>query len=500
MRLKFPKPNHKPDGWYSADLREFKGRKVILRYRSSEESVLENLELSNKEIIDPNAYDGPHRPRFHFSPRIGWMNDINGTYYQDGLYHLFYQYNPTTSAWSTGFDMHWGHSVSKDLIHWEEWPIALFPDATGDVFSGTAVMIENHILGVNDGAPLPTPALFFTGTTPFSQHFATTRDGGKTFQRYPQNPVLPKTLDSDRDPKVIWHEESQHYIMVLYVGEPKHYYIYRSKDLTNWEQTQILPHWYECPEFFQVKSPTTGKVLWLLYGCYQTPENHPNPFAANSVYQLGEFDGKNFIPVTEIKHAHRGPNFYAALTFVNAPDDRKIMMGWTRDIHSPGEPFNQAATLPLNLQLKDINGEDTLCFEPATEVDALRGEPILSLRNITGSEAREKLSSLSKEASLEVAICFEKDIAQPLQITIRNKRFTYDPASGKINDDRPIHPSGALEARFMIDRSLIESFWNGGEAAYCHGSLHTDEGPAFDISDETKISELTIYPLQNIWK
>ena len=500
MHLKLPGEGQTPDFRYSADIREFKGSKVTLRMTSRDPEALEKLEISDEEFIDPEAYEGPHRPRVHFTPRLGWMNDVNGSYYQDGLYHLFYQFNPTTTAWSTGFDMHWGHSVSKDLLHWEEWPVALFPDAAGNCFSGTAVMIQDHLAGVNEGAPLPTPALFFSGTDPFAQHFATTRDGGKSWQRFPGNPVLNKIRNSDRDPKVIWHEESKHYIMVLYVGEPHHYYIFRSKDLQNWEQTQILPHWYECPEFFRVKSPTTGEDLWLLYGCHRTPEDDPEPFQSESAYQLGNFDGKTFTPVTKIHHAHRGSNFYASLIFINEPTDRKIMMGWTRGVRSPGEPFNQAASIPLHLQLKAINGMDQLCFEPIEEFSKLREEPLLTLKNLSGEEAADKLSTLKSDQILDIVVRFEAKQPAPIEVSIRSLKFDYDPKSGKLNDGDPIRPEGDLKARFVIDRTLVESFWNGGEAAFCQASLHTDDGPAFAISDQARIAELAVYPLKNIWK
>ena len=201
---------------------------------------------------------------------MGWMNDINGSYYQDGLYHIFYQANPTTAASSCGFDMHWAHSVSKDLVHWEEWPIALYPDASGQCWSGTALLISEHLPGVNDNAPLPTPALFFTATANFSQHLATSSDGGRSWKRFAGNPVVPNINFDNRDPKVFWHAPSKHYVMLLYVGG-KGYAILRSKNLTQWEQVGQLPNWFECPEFIPVKSPTTGEDLWMVYGCYSQP-------------------------------------------------------------------------------------------------------------------------------------------------------------------------------------------------------------------------------------
>ena len=505
LHVEFPAPDQQPDFWYSADVREFKGREVTLRSKSHDAGALERLKFSDKEIIDPKAYESTHRPRFHFSPRLGWMNDINGSYYQDGLYHVFYQFNPATVSKGAGFDMHWGHSVSRDLLHWEEWPVAIFPDAAGQCYSGTTVMQQQAIPGLNEGVKLPAPVMFFAATSPFSQHIATTPDGGRTWKRFAGNPVVPNKGDGDRDPKVIWHEASQHYVMVLYVGGPDTYRLLRSKDLIHWEETSVLPDWYECPEFMPFKSAVTGEDLMLLYGCYRSPKEAKEPFNSDSCYQLGRFDGKTFTPVTKVRHAHRGPNFYAALVFMNAPRNRQILMGWARGSRFPGELFNQCASVPLRLQLKAINGEDTLCFEPAEEINALRGEALLSLRNITAAEAATQLATLAKDAALDVVLRFRPAAAGTMNVTLRGTAFSYDASTqmlkhGAKDSGVAIHPGAAVDARFLIDRGLVEVFWNGGEAAYAISSLHTDAGPAFDLKGSAVIEELSVYPMANIWK
>ncbi|MES2570779.1 MAG: glycoside hydrolase family 32 protein [Verrucomicrobiota bacterium] len=507
MHLKFPAKDQQPDFLYSVDMREFRGREVTLRSRSTDAGVLDRLELNGKEVIDPKAYAGPNRPRFHFSPRIGWMNDVNGSYYQDGLYHLFYQANPTTAASSTGFDMHWGHSVSKDLVHWEEWPIALFPTGVGQCYSGTALLIDRALPGVNEKAPLPTPALFFSGTTPFSQHLATSADGGRTWQRHGGNPVVPNIGGGDRDPKVIWHAASQHYVMFLYVDH-KGYVILRSKNLTQWEQVGALANWFECPEFIPMKSPVTGEDLWMLYGCYRSPKDAKEPFVSDSAYQLGRFDGKTFTPVSKLRSAHQGPNFYAALTFVNEPKGRPVMMGWARDTTFPNEPFNQCASLPLLLTLKAFNNEATLCFEPAEELNSLRGKPLLKLNGITIAEAQSQLQLLAKDASLDVTVRLRTTQTAPIHVSIRETGFVLEPTTGKLSltkagkpvSNTQVHYQETVMARFLIDRGIIESFWNGGEAAYSIASLHTASGPAFDLSGDAIIEELVVYPMADIWK
>ena len=505
MNVDLPKDGKQPDFWYSADLREFKGRTVRLRIRSHDAAALERLEFSDKEIMDPHAYDGPYRPRFHFSPRLGWMNDINGSYYQDGLYHIFYQFNPASTGTGAGFDMHWGHAVSKDLVHWKEWPVALFPNDVGLCYSGTTVMQQQPIPGVNEGVKLPAPALFFAATWPFSQHLATTPDGGRIWKRYAGNPVVPNMGKGDRDPKVIWHAASQHYVMVLYVGgeEEEGYHFLRSKDLIKWEQTSVLPNWFECPEFVPVKSALNGEDLMLLYGCYRTPNDAPEKVAKRSCYQLGRFDGQTFTPTTKPRNAHLGPSFYAALVFQNEPTGRPVMMGWASGTKFPGEPFNQCASLPLLMQMKAINGEDTLCFEPAVEINALRGEPLLKISNATTAEAQTKLATLAKDTALDVIVRFRPAASSQLNVTIRNIALAYDAATKTINRghlNNLIHTGESIDARFLIDRGIVESFWNGGEAAYSIASLHTDPGPVFAIEGDAMIEELTVYPMANIWK
>lgn len=500
MHVELAKSGQEPDFHYSADLREFQNREVTLTYKSRDPEALNQLTFSTQEITDPQAYESTHRPRLHFSPRLGWMNDINGSYWHDGLYHVFYQFNPSSTRKGAGFDMHWGHSVSKDLVNWEEWPVALFPDASGQCYSGTAVLQQHPVPGLNEGVKLPAPALFFTATEPFSQHIATSPDGGRSWKRFAGNPVVPTKGEGDRDPKVIWHEASQHYVMVLYVGGPDTYRILRSKELTSWEETSSLPHWYECPEFIPVKSAVTGEELMLLYGCYRSPKGDPaEPFHSNSCYQLGRFDGKVFTPVTKLRHAHRGPNFYGSLIFINEPKSRAIMMGWTRDSRFPGERFNQCTSLPLHLQIKALNGQDTLCFEPAEEVNALRGQPLLTLTNVTPAEATAGLETLSKDAAYDIVLRIRPTAtAGTLTATTRSLRFDYDAATQTLkrgNETTPLHPGETLDTRFILDRGLIETFWNHGEAAYAIASLHTDAGPAFALAGEALIETLTVYPM-----
>jgi sucrose-6-phosphate hydrolase SacC (GH32 family) len=252
-----------------------------------------------------------------------------------------------------------------------------------------------------------------------------------------------------------------------------------------------------------VKSAVTGEELMLLYGRYRTPKDAPEQINIKSCYQLGRFDGKTFTPITKPRSAHLGPNYYGALVFQNEPKGRPIMMGWAVGTRFPGEPFNQCATVPLLMQIKAINGEDALCFEPAEEVNTLRGEPLLKVTNASVAEAEIKLGTLTKEAALDVIVRFRPAASSRVNFTIRNITFGYDATTNSLNHGQAsklIHSGKSLDARFLIDRGIVESFWNGGEAAYSVASLHTDAGPAFAIEGDAVIEELTVYPMANIWK
>jgi sucrose-6-phosphate hydrolase SacC (GH32 family) len=170
-------------------------------------------------------------------------------------------------------------------------------------------------------------------------------------------------------------------------------------------------------------------------------------------------------------------------------------MGWAAGTRFPGEPFNQCATVPLEMKLKAINSEDTLCFEPAEEINALHGQPMIKLTNVSVAEANKQLATLEKGAALDVVLRFK---TASLKVNTRSLTFDYDAANNTLTSNKQtavLHPGASFDARFLIDRGIIESFWNGGEAAYSVGSLHTDAGPAFALEGEALIEELIVYPM-----
>ena len=243
-----------------------------------------------------------HRPQFHFSPQSGWMNDPNGMVYLDGEYHLFYQYFPDSTVWGP---MHWGHAVSKDLMHWEHLPIGLYPDSLGWIFSGSAVYDEFNSSGFGKDGNSPLVAIYThhnagieqSGSNLFEyQSISYSLDKGRTWQSYKGNPVINNPGIRDfRDPKVIWHEHSGQWIMALSALD--HLMFYGSKDLKNWELLSefgkdIGSHdgVWECPDLFPLPDEN-GREHWVLIE-NMNPGN-PNG-GSGTQYFIGDFDGRTF--------------------------------------------------------------------------------------------------------------------------------------------------------------------------------------------------------------
>lgn len=323
-------------------------------------------------------YAQQYRPQVHFTPQRNWMNDPNGMVYVDGTWHLFYQYNPQGNDWG---NMSWGHATSRDLMHWDEQPVALVRDRLGDVFSGSAVIDKDNTAGFGAG----TMVVFYTCTDPIQQQaMAYSRDGGKNFTRYDGNPVIPNDKTGEfsgdfRDPKVIWHEGSRQWIMSLARGSKHEIEFYGSKNLRDWQylSTFSTPDYgrcnggqWECPDLFEID----GK--WVLI----VSTNPGGPISGSgTMYFLGEFDGTNF---TADSYDYPlwldyGMDNYAGVTFSNT-GDRRVFIGWMNNWNYAGavpcNPWRSAMTLPRDLTLTDVDGKPYLACKVSEEISAIAGE------------------------------------------------------------------------------------------------------------------------------
>lgn len=333
----------------------------------------------------------PHRPLFHFSPKSNWMNDPNGMVYHNGTYHLFFQHNPDSTVWGP---MHWGHATSQDLVHWEEQPIALYPDSLGTIFSGSAVVDKENTAGFGENALVA----IFTHHNPMIeqektglhqyQSLAYSTDEGKTWTKYRGNPVLPNPGIWDfRDPKVMWHEESSQWIMTLATKQSVTFYV--SQNLKEWKRLSefgegIGAHGgvWECPDL--ISFDQNGKKIWVLL--VSVNPGGPNGGSATQ-YFVGNFDGITFTPYeTETKWVDSGRDNYAGVTWSNT-GNRRIFIGWMNNWDYantvPTERWRSATTLARELGIEKVNDRWYLVSQPVAELSKIT-TPLHNLPKVDG--------------------------------------------------------------------------------------------------------------------
>lgn len=309
-----------------------------------------------------NTNENLYRPDFHFTPRVGWMNDPNGMIFLNGQYHLFYQHYPDSTVWGP---MHWGHATSSNMMDWKEQKIALYPDSIGMIFSGSAVLDKENTSGLGRDGIAPLVAIYTqhfmpgekAGRTDFqNQSIAFSLDEGKTWTKYAKNPVLrTPNLKDFRDPKVIWHQATNKWIMSLAVAD--HIEFYSSPNLMNWTKESemgkgLFAHGgvWECPDLLSFK--VDGKTIWVLL--VSMNPGGPNSGSATQ-YMVGDFDGHIFKPFsTQTKWMDYGPDNYAGVSFSNT-GDRKVLIGWMSNWNYanlvPTEKWRSAMTVPRELTL-----------------------------------------------------------------------------------------------------------------------------------------------------
>ena len=321
----------------------------------------------------PSSYTELYRPQIHFTPAKNWMNDPNGMVYVDGVYHLFYQYNPQGNSWG---NMSWGHATSTDMIHWTEQAVALTRDELGDIFSGSAVIDHNNTAGFGAGAMIA----FYTSASDAGQQqsMAYSTDGGKNFTRYAANPVIRNNDDRQRDPKVFWHAHSQQWIMSLAKGWSKGIEFFGSTDMKTWTKLSTfvveLPgrpdlQW-ECPDLLQFGDK------WVLI----VSVNPGGPIlGSGTMYFVGQFDGKEF-KADALDYPlwlDYGMDNYAGVTWSNT-GDRKLLIGWMNNWSYAGDvpcsPWRSAMTLPRELKLTEFAGMPLLCCPVVSEIDKIASQ------------------------------------------------------------------------------------------------------------------------------
>lgn len=421
-------------------------------------------------------YAETHRPQFHFSARSGWLNDPNGLVFHRGEYHLFFQHNPFGNNWG---NMTWGHAVSPDLVHWQQLPNALEPDARGTMFSGSALVDWQGRAGFGKEALVAFYTAAGSGVSPpapYTQCLAGSSDGGRTWQKDPGNPILAERSPGNRDPKVFWYEPGGHWVMVLYEG-PNHdpaaqvISFFTSTDLRHWEFQSHVGGFYECPDLFELDG------RWVLLG-------------ADGCYLLGDFDGRRFLPRAGKFSSDWGANCYAAQTYSDIPaaDGRRILLAWMAGGQYPDMPFNQQMTFPCALTRRG----DRLCKWPVRE--------LATLAIATHDDLDHEGELFDLEAEIEpgnATICgFE----------VRGLAVSYLAGDQALLVGRNVAPlpltNGRFRLRLLVDRTSVEVFANGGATTLSHCFLPVPERRRlrfFFHGGEARLKYLTMRELHSAW-
>lgn len=485
-----------PDWWAFIDLTAFKGQTAVLQVDKLPEDSqgLSLIDQSDEIKGAKDLYREILRPQIHFSPRRGWNNDPNGLVFYQGQYHLFFQHNPY--GWNWG-NMHWGHATSPDLVHWQELPEALYPDAGGTIYSGSAVVDWQNTSGFGKNNQPPMVLFYTRAGDQFAQCVAYTCDGGHTFTKYAGNPVVPQITGGNRDPKVFWYEPKKEWVMVLWVEWQGHNTIHflTSSNLTQWTTASQANDFFECPDFFEL--PVDGNPAnkkWVLT-------------AASSEYEVGTFDGRTFTAETAKLPGHRGHGYYAAQTYSDIPasDGRRIQIGWLQ-APSPGMPFNQCLSLPHELRLTQTSEGPRLVYTPIRELQSLR-IPSHDLGPLTlRPDSNNPLADMKADL-MELRATFEPGTANDVIFNIRGAAIRYDAHKQEleVNDVRvaaPLHDD-RQDLTVYCDRTSLEIFASGGlvyiPLPYQPKTDNLDAAVKVE-GGSTKFDSLQIYKLKSIWK
>lgn len=470
----------------AVDLSRWQGEELTLELGKIDQGKpLPDLVQSDELPGADTIYQEKFRPLFHFTSKIGWLNDPNGLVYDDGEWHLYYQHNPY--GWNWG-NMHWGHAVSTNLFHWKEIGDAIYPwsDCVGAAFSGSATIDRHNTSGWGKGVLVA--ALTDTGA---GESIAYSTDRGRSFAMFDGNPVVKH---QGRDPKVIWHEASQHWVMALYsdIDKVPCVAFYNSKDLKQWEYQSHLEGYFECPDLFEL--PVDGdknNTRWVVY-------------AADAKYSIGQFDGKVFTPEHEGKHQLWYGNFYAAQTYDNAPDGRRIQIGWGRGITFPGMPFNQQMAVPVELTLHQIPAGVRMRANPVRELEALRegSELLPAVKLLNTSEA-----IAYRGEALDLTLRITPTGAESVGLRVRGCELSYHPDQSllMIGDLKvPIAlEDGSLHLRILVDRGSVEVFANGGSQALQVGQRLDPESECIEVfarGGAAEISEFKAHRFRSSWE
>ena len=489
-----------------------------------------SCQLKSGNVVNTEeSFSEQHRLQYHFSPKEMWMNDPNGMVHYEGEYHLFFQHSPH-SATPDFPNMHWGHAVSTDLVHWEELSPAIAPDEYGAIFSGSAVVDHNNTTGLQSGEEKTLISIFTYSPTNGvqSQGLAFSNDRGRTWEKYKNNPVLQNQGIADfRDPKVFWYEKSQKWIMALAVKD--HIELYSSPDLKSWTKESefgesIGAHGgvWECPDLF-ILSDENGTEKWVML--VSINPGGPNG-GSGTQYFIGDFDGHKFTAENEdIRWLDYGPDNYAGVTWSNV-EGRKLFLGWMSNWdYSQIVPTNKwrgAMTVPRELGLVKIDSQIYIASKLASELDDLR--EIKTLKSKLAINSKVSLKEYYDIPSSKFDLSFTID-NEPFELKLSNDKSElllvgydadhgefyidrtqagktdFSQAFGKRNTAKRISSDGNIKIRLLADVGSIELFADEGEVVMTSLFFPNSDFTHLELNaeNETGLKDFQISEMKRIW-
>lgn len=453
------------------DISEYGGDVLLdIQFSGDKRSIgLINNFVCWKDIKATNVFDSKNREKFrpiyHHTPAYGWMNDPNGMFYKDGIWHLYYQYNPYGSQWE---NMTWAHSTSTDLMHWKNQGEAIQPDALGTIFSGNSVVDKENTAGFGKDAVV---AFYTSAGAAQTQSIAYSTDNGETFKKYANNPILTSDVPDFRDPNVFWNEEVKQWNLILAAGQQMN--IYSSKNLKDWKYESSFGEGYgnhggvwECPDLLKMGDK------WVLI-CNINPGG---PFGGSATqYFVGSFDGHKFTCESKpevTKWMDYGKDHYATVSFSNAPDGRIVVLPWMSNWQYanqvPTQQFRSANGLPRDLGLYSYNGEDYVSVKASPEVfAAFEKKPSGRLQ----SAAYIEVTNIKSNAS--IVLSNDKGERVTMVYDGKNATFSMDRTESGVTDfhsdfkAKTVAPTNGVikSMQIFIDRCSIEAFDTEGKVA-----------------------------------
>ena len=484
-----------PDYWVFKDLTAYKGKTLTITFDGSEEALAQVYQADT--IRDAQKmYHEKYRPQFHFTTRRGWINDPNGCIWHDGLYHLYYQHNPLEREWE---NMTWGHATSPDLLHWTEQPPVLHPDSLGTMFSGSAVFDKDNTSGFGTKKIAP---LVYAYTADRSdketQCIAYSLDGGMTLHKYEGNPVIDshekwQTHDT-RDPRLFWYEAGQHWVLVL--NERNGHSIYTSDNLRDWTYQSHVNGFWECPDLFPLAvDGNPNDVRWVMLG-------------ASNTYMIGSFDGKVFTPESG-KHRFSTGAIYAAQTFNNVPEGRRIQIGWANTDHR-GMPFRGQMLLPTELSLRTTKEGVRLVSKPIKEVETLLSPLYNSESALKEQDVNKALHAYLKQDGLHLRATLNLTYATSAGLKFDGQTLIdYDLNRNTLNGQfySPQDPTSlSLTMDIYIDRTSIEVFIDDGLYSFSMDRKRTISTPQRPVTKgfefwggDINVTDIQLDAIESCW-